>query len=344
MQYTIPTLIRHPEIQTLKHAKAEHLGWQLRAWQVEKVHNLGIKGGGVVVGVGDTGISQKHLRDELSGVDQHKSFVGGSSFDRNGHGSHCQGIIQAKDNGNGMLGFAPDAVGKHAKVLSDGGSGGDRGIADGINWMVDQGCHIISLSLGSPQASSTILRAIQNADDLGTIVFAAAGNDGRNNHIDEPANSGACIPVGAVDNRLRLASFSDRGPSLQKKGGVASGVNVYSTVANGYAKMSGTSMATPSMAGLCALAISAEIKYTGKRQTKDMAGFQSLLKDFSVDLGPAGSDPSYGMGAFDIVGYVDWLIEESGQPDQPEPNHEWQAVATWQGDNHDFQLMKRPTE
>jgi subtilisin len=341
MQFTIPTIIRYPEVQTLKHAKAEHLGWQLRAWQIEKVHALGIKGAGVVVGVGDTGISQKHLRDELSGVDQHKSFVGGSSFDRNGHGSHCQGIIQAKDNGNGMLGFAPDAVGKHAKVLSDGGSGGDRGIADGINWMVDQGCHIISLSLGSPQASSTILRAIKEADDRNTIVFAAAGNDGRNNHIDEPANSGHCIPVGAVDSRLRLASFSDRGPSLQKKGGVASGVNVYSTVANGYARMSGTSMATPSMAGLCALAISAEIKYTGKRQTKDMAGFQSLMQDFSVDLGPEGTDPAYGMGAFDVLSYCEWLEEESSEPIEPEPSPEWSKVSSWQDEGNEYQLSKR---
>ena len=332
MEFTIPPYEVVDVVESLNDAKAEHVGWQIRSWQAQKIHDeFGITGKGVFVGVGDTGVSRAHLTGDLAGVADQRSFVGDNNpFDRNGHGSHCLGIIGAKRNDNGMIGYAPDSTLFSSKVLSDRGSGGDRGIADGIDWMVDQGCKIISLSLGSPSPSQTILGAIKRAHDAKVIVFAAAGNDGRSNDIDEPANSGQCVPVGALDSGLRLANFSDKGRALKDKGIVAGGVNVYSTVSRGYASYSGTSMATPGAAGQCALLIEAEIKFTGQQQTKSYKDFLEVVDDYHVDLGPTGADASFGRGAFDVYKCVQELHDKAKpapNPGEPTPD-EWSTIHT----------------
>ncbi len=336
IEFSIPPYTVDDICGTLSEAKAEHVGYQIRGWQADKIWTeFGIKGEGVTVGVGDTGVSRSHLNGDLQNVKGQKSFVGDNNpYDRNSHGSHCLGIIGARSNSSGMIGFAPECDLYSAKVLSDRGSGGDGGISKGIVWLADQGCKVISLSLGSPQSSSTINAAIKYAMTNGVLVFAAAGNDGRSNSIDNPAASSGCVPVGAVDSQLRLASFSDRGPQMTSRGIVASGVRVYSCFSNGYGAMSGTSMATPCAAGQAALMIHAEEKFLGGQVTKTTQSFINLVDRFHVDLGSKGDDPNYGNGAFDVYSYIKFLsenaetpggpeqpadpIEEPGNPEQPE--------------------------
>ena len=333
-EFSPPPYIVDDVVSSLSMASSEHVGYQLRSWTVEKIwKEFGITGKGVSVGVGDTGVSKSHLLGDLSNVKDQKSFVGdGNPYDRNGHGSHCLGIIGAKSNSAGMVGFAPDCDLYSAKVLSDRGSGGDVDIANGIRWMVDEkGCNVISLSLGSPQKSGRINSAIQYAMDQNVLVFAAAGNDGRNNSVDHPAKSSGCIPVGAVDNRLKLASFSDRGPQMTDRGVVASGVRVYSCVSRGYAAMSGTSMATPCAAGQAALLIEAEEKYLGEQKTKSTEDFIAVVDKHHVDLGAQGDDPNYGNGAFNVYSAIKAMAEqpETPEPGQPEPPEQPKPIANF---------------
>ena len=325
MEFSNPPCIVHDVIQSLAEAKAEHLGWQIRAWQADKIHKeFGITGKNVTVGVGDTGVSRSHLNGELENVIAQKSFVGDDNpYDRNGHGSFCLSIVGAIDDSSGLIGYAPNCDLLSAKVLSDRGSGGDDGIASGIRWMTDSGARVISLSLGSPSSSSRINAAIQYAMDRGVLVFAAAGNDGRSNSVDNPAASSGCVPVGAVDSQLKLASFSDRGPQMTNRGVVGGGVRVYGCVANGFSSMSGTSMATPGVAGMAALMIEAEKEFLGDQITNSTTKFINLVDRFSVDLGATGDDPNYGNGAFDIYSYVQHLAKlpkpNPGGPTDPEP-------------------------
>ena len=338
IEFGIPPYTVDDVVSTLSKAKAEHVGYQIRSWSADKIWSeFKITGKGVSVGVGDTGVSKSHMvtSGDLSNVKDQRSFVGDNNpYDRNGHGSHCQGIIGARSNSTGMIGFAPECDLYSAKVLSDRGSGGDNGISDGVRWLTDQGCRVISLSLGSPQSSPTINSAIRYAMKQGVLVFAAAGNDGRSNSVDNPAASSGCIVVGAVDSQLRLASFSDRGPQMTERGIVASGVRVYSCVSNGYAAMSGTSMATPSAAGQAALLIEAEIKYLGKQITTTTESFINLVDRFHVDLGSKGDDPNYGNGAFDVYACIKELsqseVEQPVDPIEPNPpKPQPQPVATF---------------
>lgn len=319
IEYGIPPYQVVDVVSSLDQARSQAVGWQIKAWMADKIHaEFGVTGEGVKVGIGDTGVSAIHMGGELSNVEDLRSFVGDSNpRDRNGHGSHCLGIIGAQDNETGMIGYAPDCKMYSAKVLSDRGSGGDRGIAQGIGWLAAQDCKIISLSLGSPQRSSYITGAVKDAHDAGVIVFCAAGNDGRTNDIDYPAAGGYNVPVGAIDSRLKLASFSDRGASLKNRGAVGPGVNVYSTVTRGYAAMSGTSMATPGLAGQCALYLSAEIKFLGSIKTNTLEKFLAVVDKYHLDLGAAGADSSFGRGAFDVYSAIKAL---AGRPEQPAPS------------------------
>jgi subtilisin family serine protease len=326
IEYQIPPVTIHHRTNNFNETNGEHVGWQIRGWMVELIHSeLGIRGENVTVGVGDTGISKSHAKEggDLENTVSAKSFIGGESeWDQNGHGSHCQSNICAVDNGKGTLGYVPDAEGYHAKILSNEGSGGDRGIAEGISWLVDQGCHVISLSLGSPSKSRRIIKEIDDANrEVGTIFVCASGNDGQSNGVDYPAASSECLIGCAIDSRHNLASFSDRGPQVSLRGVSGAGVRVYGCGARGYTLMSGTSMATPSVAGQLALAIDAEIELTGQQITYGYEDAIKLISKYRLDLGKIGNDSGFGIGAFDVYSYIKDLC--SGSP--PEKSN-WKTI------------------
>jgi subtilisin family serine protease len=170
------------------------------------------------------------------------------------------GIIAAERNGFGATGVAYDTMIMPVQVLASHGSGSLLDVAAGIRYAVDNGADIINLSLGG--AASRIIRAaLQYAVEHDVLVVAAAGNGGRT-APDYPARYSFelanVLSVGAHDRFGTLASFSN---SVGRSGAVqvdAPGVGIYSTVpGNGYTTYSGTSMATPQVAGLAALALSA---------------------------------------------------------------------------------------
>jgi subtilisin family serine protease len=160
---------------------------------------------------------------------------------------------------------APDAELLVGKVLSDAGAGTDASILAGINWAVLHDCHVVSLSLGADVATvhPPYTTAGRRALDRGCLLVAAAGNNadrssGQPGFVGPPASSPHVLAVGAVDGCLELAPFSARSQPGTRGGQVdvaGPGVDVLSTwpLPTGYRRLSGTSMATPHVAGLAAL-------------------------------------------------------------------------------------------
>jgi subtilisin family serine protease len=273
-------------------------------------------GTGIHVGVGDTGVDKRHHQDDLSGVVEMRDFTNSrfGPWDNHFHGSHCLGHIGARLADAGMVGLAPRCTQYSAKVLGDGGSGDVNGIASGIRWMASKGCHIISLSLGGG-FSSAIENACKEVRQQGVIIFAAMGNDGTRGS-GHPGNSKNTIGVCAVDYNKELASFSSRSIEAYLSG---YGVGVLSCGLNGtYVRSSGTSMATPDQAGICAK-ILGRMQFLKLPLPKDQdAYFNICVKANAVeDLGAPGRDVGYGFGFIDInrvFQYLDTLAEPVDPP------------------------------
>jgi subtilisin family serine protease len=221
-------------------------------------------GAGVTVGVVDTGVQVSHPSLKGQILATYNAFTGGTDVtDQMGHGTHVSGIIAGTTANGGLLeGVAPGAKLVMAKVFTTGSSDSVT-IGRGIDWVVNvQKAPIMSLSLGSSAVS--MQANIQNAVTKGTLITAALGNDGRATG-SWPAEfakaswaKGQIIAVGALDANNKRASFSNYDPTLANWTVFAPGVNIastYSTPAtpSNYAYMSGTSMATPIVAGQAAL-------------------------------------------------------------------------------------------
>lgn len=246
------------------------------AWQ------NGHTGQGIVVAVIDTGVDYNHqdLKNNIwtnskeiagNGIDDdgngYIDDIQGWNFDNNnnnvldnnGHGTHVSGTIAAENNGIGVTGIAYNSKIMAIKALDKNGSGSYSNISKGIYYAVDNGANIINLSLGANTPNATVKSAIEYASSKGVIVVMAAGNNS-DSLPSYPAryayNTG--IAVGAVDQNNNLAQFSNRSGSQDITYVTAPGVDIESTVPNNkYASYSGTSMATPHIAGVVALMLSA---------------------------------------------------------------------------------------
>jgi major intracellular serine protease len=214
------------------------------------------RGGGVNVVVLDTGASPNHpdLKDNFK---EYEDLTGqGDPFDHLGHGTHCQGIIGACQNDIGVIGIAPGCNLYSGKVLDNNGfSLPDYSwIIKGIEWAIEMKADIINMSLGSPMGvPDKMQKLISEAAQKGIIFVAASGNSKRQ-QIDFPGRMKEVISVAAMDKDGNLASYSNIGPGLDF---IAPGSDIYSTYLNdGYALSTGTSMASPFLAGVCALMLS----------------------------------------------------------------------------------------
>ncbi|UPT73290.1 MAG: S8 family peptidase [Elusimicrobiota bacterium] len=208
------------------------------------------RGQGVKLAVIDTGIDMTH--PELSGILKGgwNAISTSTTFnDDNGHGTHCAGTIAAKDDAAGVVGVAPEIDLYGVKVLDEGGSGTFDDVIAGMLWAVENKMEIASMSLGAGRGNPALADAVEVMRKAGVILIAAAGNSGGS--VGFPAAYPGAIAVAASDSADKLAGFSSRGPSVAV---IAPGVNVKSTyMGGGYDTLSGTSMATPHVAGLAAL-------------------------------------------------------------------------------------------
>ena len=212
-------------------------------------------------------------------------------MDESGHGTHVAGIIGAGvDNDIGIAGLAG---GVQLMILRAGfevgGGGGfleDDDVAAAIVYAVDNGAHVINLSLGDPSFSPLLRDVIRYATEAGTVVVAAAGNEG-NGDVFYPARLEQTIAVSATDASGRLASFSNWGQSIDLAG---PGVSVLSLApGDSYAERSGTSMSTAHVSGLAALLLS---RWPHLNPEQLRAG----LMQSALDVGARGWDPRAGAG------------------------------------------------
>ncbi|SCL26770.1 Serine protease, subtilisin family [Micromonospora pallida] len=230
----------------------------------------GVDGTGVTVAVLDTGVDTNHpdLRGRVSVA---RNFTDSAdAVDRHGHGTHVAATIGGSGAGNGAKGVAPGADLIVGKVLGDSGSGTYSSIIDGMEWAAESGADVVNMSLGTSQpdnGNGPLSSALnQLADRHGTLFVVAAGNSGPNT-IGEPASAARALTVGAVSKSGALAGFSSTGPRVGdfavKPELTAPGVDILAARANGttmgtpsgehYTLASGTSMATPHVAGAAAL-------------------------------------------------------------------------------------------
>jgi len=284
------------------------------------------RGQGVLVGLLDTGVDPNH--PDLVGkiahwaeFDQHGMEVSGSTpYDSDRHGTHCAGTIVGGRASGRWIGVAPEAKIAAALVLNGERGGTDAQILAGIDWAVNRGVDVISLSLGAfvlgPATPNTYTRAILSAMRVGIPVVAAIGNEGSQTS-GSPGSDYFSFAVGATDQNDLAAGFSGGRtqiiqsssyfppgalPLLYSKPDIsAPGVAVYSSIPGGaWEHLNGTSMAAPHVAGAIALLLSAT---NIRNESPGDRAFliQDLLTGSSEELGEAGQNHRYGFGRLDIL-------------------------------------------
>lgn len=249
----------------------------------------GFDGTGTTVAVLDTGYDATHpdLAGKVAGSANFTSSP--DTSDKFGHGTHVAATIAGSGAAAGgtRKGVAPGAKLIIGKVLDDTGNGSFSGILQGMEWAAKSGAKVVNLSLGGDPTDGTDDLSVglnEISARTGTLFVVAAGNDGENgaSTIGTPGSADAALTVGAVDRQDALAPFSSRGPRLGdlavKPDITAPGVGIVAARAAGtsigtpvdqyYTALSGTSMATPHVAGAAAILAQRYPQWTA-RQLKD---------------------------------------------------------------------------
>jgi thermitase len=269
--------------------------------QINGAHALarGIDARGITVAVLDTGVDYNH--PDLAGrVMIGWNFANGNKdvMDRFGHGTHVSGIIAASaNNGIGTAGVCPSCNIMAIKVLGDNGEGSTSTVLEGIKYAADYGARIINMSLGSSDTTidPALAQGIAYARSRGCLVVAAAGNN--RGDVGSPANDPGALAVSSTSKFLwweYLSWYSNRGAKVAVAapgGGIWSlaPLNSNRLGKTGYAKLSGTSMAAPFVAGEAALIMAQNRYWTAD----NVAGKIMSAVD---DKGSTGRDPKYGYG------------------------------------------------
>jgi subtilisin family serine protease len=230
----------------------------------DKVWANGIDGSGVKVAILDTGIDTDHpeLKDSyLGGYD----YVNNDAIpeDDHGHGTHVSGIITANGMDANAKGVAPGTGIYMYKVCDANGSCYEDDMIAAMEAAVQTDAKVMSISIGGGSYttencdSDALANKTNWVVDHGLTVVVAAGNDGKG--VSSPGCASKAIAVGAIDSNNNVQYWSGRGPALDI---VAPGYQIYSTLIGGYGTMSGTSMATPHVAGVVALLLNANSDLT----------------------------------------------------------------------------------
>jgi len=259
--------------------------WALDVINAPEVWNQNITGNGIVVAVVDSGVDYTHpdldgniwrntgeiagngidddrngYIDDIRGWDFVASDNNPMDLDFEGHGTHIAGAIAAERNNFGITGVAPNAKIMPVRVLAAFGRGSVNNVAAGIRYAADNGANVINLSLGNDFVPSDVVNnAIQYANNKGSVVVIAAGNLGDIQPAYPARNADSWgIAVGSIDVRGRMADISNRAGSRPLDYLVAPGVEIVSTTPDeDYELRSGTSFATPHVAGVAALVLNA---------------------------------------------------------------------------------------
>jgi len=292
------------------------------AWDIERGGSSDI-----IVAVIDTGVAYEDRGSFVQAPDlAETSFIHGWDFvnndqwanDDRGHGTHVAGTIaQSSDNGIGVAGLAFGVTIMPVKVLNSSGSGTIATVAQGIYYAVDNGAHVINMSLASSYLGTTQQDALDYAYENGVVVVCAAGNSFLSGNTPQyPAAYETTIAVGATRYDRTRAPYSNTGAYIdlvapggdttvdQDDDGYPDGVLQQTFTSNGtigsfsYRFLQGTSMASPHVAAAAALILS-------QNPSLGPDEVRTLLQSTAVDLGISGKDPVYGHGLLDIAAAVE---------------------------------------
>ena len=325
--------------------RGKAITWSVTQINADDVWAMGYEGDGVIVGVIDTGTDYNHpdlhnnmWHDTGAGYHYGWDFYDGDDdpMDDYGHGTHCSGSVCGDGAEGTETGVAPSATLMALRINYY--SGGEYTWIEAMEFGADYGASVLSMSLGSGQGNTTLRDAEEDLLTAGVYHSVAAGNDGSSPgtvlssgdspppwfHPDQTYHGGqsAVVTVGATDSGDNIASFSSRGPvtvwsdytdttPLLDPDISGPGVDVVSTQwTGGYTTMSGTSMATPHLAGVAALMLSAN-------PSLSVAKLDSLIEVTSLDLGSSGKDNTYGAGRVDAYQAVQGALAV-GIADSPE--------------------------
>jgi len=291
----IKSIVNDIEIHTMEYGTSYFSDWGIKQINADIVHNNGIKGETINVAILDTGADLDHP-DLVSNIVYSYDFSGFNDPD-----ASDAGTVGALLNSNGVVGVAPDVNLYILKVFTDSGRGSYSDIEEALEWCrfthndEDQynDIQIVSMSIGSEYADGNphIEDCVNDLYNAGILLIGAAGNSGAaDDNVIYPARYTNVMAVAATDISNNKASFSSTGPAVEIS---APGVLIRSTYKNDrYATMSGTSMATPHLAGTAALVMAANpgISNVEVRQ---------ILRDTADDRGEPGRDNSYGFGLVD---------------------------------------------
>ncbi|MGJ7921648.1 S8 family peptidase [Neobacillus sp. LXY-4] len=246
----------------------------------------------VIIAVVDTGVDLNHpdLKNRLI---KGYNVIENNDYpdDDNGHGTHVAGIIASETNNEeGVAGITWFNKIMPVKAMEAKGYGTTFDIAKGIVWAVDHGADVINLSLGNYQPSALMEQAVKYAYDRDVVLVSAAGND-NSSQSSYPASYREVLAVSAIDYNGQRASFSNYGDYVDV---AAPGVQIPSTYFNQqYAALSGTSMASPHVAGLAGLIRSVNPDLSNKQ-------VMNIIKRTAYDLGTKGNDIEFGRGLIDV--------------------------------------------
>lgn len=281
----------------------------------------GYDGKGTTVAVLDTGIDADHP-DVKDRVKETRSFVPGEEVDdKNGHGTHVASTVAgsgaASDGAN--KGVAPGADLIVGKVLSNEGSGADSGIIEAMEWAKAEGADVVSMSLGSSVPDDGTDPMSQAVDALsadgGPLFVIAAGNAYGAGTIGSPGSAASALTIAAVDKQDGRADFSSMGPLVRSYGLKpdlsAPGVDINAAASQSvpgiegmYQSLSGTSMATPHVAGAAAILKQRHPEWSGQRLKDALMSSSKELPDYTPY--------EQGTGRLDVKAAIDTTIEATG--------------------------------
>lgn len=294
------------------------------------------RGAGVKVCVLDTGVDASHpeLVGKLAPADWAEfdlagnQVIGSIAHDSDQHGTHCSGTVLGGNSGGRWIGVAPEATLAHGLVLKNG-RGSTAQILAGMQWAIDLGVDVISMSLGGlqmdPEVFDTYTLQILTANQLGIPVVVAIGNEGSQT-AGSPGNDYFSFAVGATDSQDRAAGFSGGRTSIitqsryidakylplpySKPDVTAPGVAIHSCIpGRKYATWNGTSMATPHVVGAIACLLSATNIKGAVPQNELAYILQDLIVGSVEEIGESGKDHRFGFGRIDVLRAIDFAKE-----------------------------------
>jgi subtilisin family serine protease len=275
----------------------ENVNWGINQLNIPSIWNK-YKGDSVKVAILDSGIEKTHpdLVEAIKACQDFSFSENTGCSDIMGHGTHCSGIIGARENGFGITGLAPHCEFYIGKVINDDFGIHPLYLKNALKWAISQKVDIVSMSIGFQESDDTVYEQIKAAHSAGLILVAAGGNNSGGTILNDllyPAKYSECISVGAISQNNGSEGISVVSNNLDI---VAPGIKIYSTDIKSkgfYSYQDGTSMAAAFVSGVVALVVQ-KLKSNSIMVTPD--NIKNLLKNSSSSFAENNNPSGFNSG------------------------------------------------